>query len=222
MGNTPHRPSFPRARHPWCVLLKISYSPHCIWLPTNNGLNSVKNPFGELVFFIKNGLWTLLCVCVCVNMYTRTERPCVEARFTPAQKTITACPTRITILEQSVPRSVFALTLGTGSCRRRRVLTGAPLTRMGLCLPKSPVLPKPRDPTWAASQAIPLIPPVAPGAASCLPRVPPPLPTKGFSKAWPHAPAHQESVHVFLRRRKIRILNSRFSVCPQFHPQIMM
>lgn len=40
--------------HPCCLLLKISYSHHCIWLPTNNSLNSVKNPFGELIFFIKN------------------------------------------------------------------------------------------------------------------------------------------------------------------------
>lgn len=134
-------------------------------------------------------------------------------------KTITACPTWITILEQSVSRSIFTPTLGTG---RKRSLPGASLTRMGLCLPKSPVLPKPCDPMWAASQAISLIPPEAPVPASCLPRVPPPLPTKGFSKACPHAPARQETVHGFLRRRKTGILNSGFSVCPQFHPQIMM
>lgn len=116
---------------------------------------------------------------------------------------------------------MFALTLGTGSCRRRRFLPGASWTWMGLCLPKSLVLHKPCGSMWAASQAISLIPPKAPGAASCLPRAPPPLPTKGFSQACPHAPARRQTVHVILRR-KFGILNSRFSFCPQFHPQIMM
>lgn len=170
-------------------------------------------------------------MCVCKYVHTYRETLCISQVHTHSEnclavhkihlKTVTACPTWITILAQSVSRSVVALTLGTGSCRRKRFLPRASDSD-GLCLPKPPVLPKPCGPMWAASQAISLIPPEAPGPASCLPRVPPPLPTKGFSKACPHAPARQETVHVFLRKRKTGVLNSRFSVCPQFHPQTMM
>lgn len=67
--------------HPWCLLLKVSYSYHYIWLPANNSLNSVQNPFGQLIFFIKK------MVSGCFSLYMHKNvfmyrRHCVYARYT--------------------------------------------------------------------------------------------------------------------------------------------
>lgn len=72
--------------HPCCLLLKISYSHHCIWLPTNDSLNSVKNPFGELIFFIeKRCLGPSLCTYL--NVWICTEEDmCMWKAYTPLRK----------------------------------------------------------------------------------------------------------------------------------------
>lgn len=61
-GKQPRCTLLPCSPHPWCALRILSHSHHCIWLPTDKSLNSVKNPFGELIFFIEKLVWGC-CLC---------------------------------------------------------------------------------------------------------------------------------------------------------------
>lgn len=71
LWKTHHTVPFPPAppHPPWCLLLHIIFSHHSIWLPTNNSLNSVKSPFGELIFSIKR--YFSLYVHQYVSLYRR-------------------------------------------------------------------------------------------------------------------------------------------------------